>query len=124
MADTELLVIGAGPGGLAAAIEAARAGVKVTVLDENRAAGGQIYRTHPEGWARQDTALKRKAATDLFNEAAQVPIEFRFGATAWGSFEPGVVEVEMGGANERIAARSIVLATGAYDRPIPFPGWT
>ena len=44
MIESEFAIIGGGPGGIAAAIEAAKAGVKVTLLDENERLGGQIYR--------------------------------------------------------------------------------
>ena len=50
MKDSELVIIGAGPGGLAAAIETGRAGVNVTVLDENPKVGGQIYRQFDKGF--------------------------------------------------------------------------
>src|SRR5512143_659374 len=48
--ELELVILGAGPGGLAAAVEAARAGVSVTILDENPKPGGQIFRQFHEGF--------------------------------------------------------------------------
>jgi len=48
--ELELVILGAGPGGLAAAVEAARAGVSVTLLDENPKPGGQIFRQFRDGF--------------------------------------------------------------------------
>ena len=54
MKESELVIIGAGPGGGAAAIEAARAGVEVTLLDENEQPGGQCFRYFAEGFRVTD----------------------------------------------------------------------
>lgn len=127
MTRTDVVVVGAGPAGLAAASEAARAGLHVTVVDENLQAGGQIYRQIPPQFART-SALKR--TTDfrrfgaLFEEARLAGVTFRFGCTVWGQFERGVIEIVDEGGLDRIAAERIVLATGAHDRPTPLPGWT
>ena len=135
--DVEVLVVGAGPGGLCAAIEAARAGVEVMVLDDNPRPGGQIYRQMPASFAPDGSALPgsgpgRSAPPStgdprgqaLLEEAAEAGVEIRSDSTAWGMFDPGVLEVVMGGRNHRIRAQRLVLATGAYDKPVPVPGWT
>jgi NADPH-dependent 2,4-dienoyl-CoA reductase/sulfur reductase-like enzyme len=123
----ELLVVGAGPAGLCAAIEAARAGVRVVVVDENDQPGGQIFRQLPRPFrtsnpARLGTEFRRgRALLDLLEG---LPIRLLSNAVAWGSFEDRVLEVTHDGLALRFRAEAIVLATGAYDRPVPLPGWT
>ena len=57
MKESEFAIIGGGPGGIAAAIVAARAGVKVTLLDENERLGGQIYRQFEKGFKVTDSKV-------------------------------------------------------------------
>lgn len=127
MTQTDLLVVGAGPAGLAAAAEAARTGVKVLVVDDNLRAGGQIYRQVPVEFKAGTSAA---ASTDvgrgkaLLSEATSAGVQFRFGCTAWGMFEPGTIEVADDAGLDRIRAACIVIAAGAHDRPTPLPGWT
>lgn len=127
MTTTDLLVVGAGPGGLAAAIEGARAGLRVLVIDDNLRAGGQIYRQLPSQFApsprlRQRSDFRKGRA--LLDEAAAAGVEFRLGSTAWGSFEPNVMELMTPGGPEQITSSRTIIATGAHDRPVPIPGWT
>jgi thioredoxin reductase/bacterioferritin-associated ferredoxin len=122
----EVLVVGGGPAGLAAAIEAARAGVQVVVVDENSRPGGQIYRQLPSAFVVEDprSPQEHADARALFCEADRLSIQFRGGTLVWGSFEPRVVEVMADGRCARIQADVIIVAAGAYDRPVPIPGWT
>jgi NADPH-dependent 2,4-dienoyl-CoA reductase/sulfur reductase-like enzyme len=124
---TELVVVGAGPAGLCAAIEAARAGVRVVLVDENSRPGGQIFRQLPGSFralnpARMGADFRRGRA--LLNQLEGLPIRVLSNAIAWGSFDDRVLEVSHDGLPLQIAAEAIVLATGAYDRPVPIPGWT
>nr|MBA2305356.1 FAD-dependent oxidoreductase [Acidobacteriota bacterium] len=123
----EVLVVGGGPAGLAAAIEAARAGAQVVIVDENPRPGGQIYRQLPPEFvveAPRSSPPEQAKARALFSEADRLPIQFRGGTLVWGSFEPGVLEVIADGRSARIQANVIIIAAGAYDRPVPLPGWT
>lgn len=137
MADTyDLVVIGAGPAGLAAATEASRRGVKVIVIDENPAPGGQIYRSvtrgdpgampflGPDYWSGRPLADAFLASTG----------DYAPGATVW-SLEPanpaadgarGLARIGLSqaGAARIINATAVILATGAMERPMPVPGWT
>ena len=122
-----MLVVGAGPAGLSAAIEASRAGANVLVVDDNARAGGQIFRQSPTGFragapTRYRSEFPRGAT--LLAEAEAADVRFKFGCTAWGMFEPNTLELLCDDRSERVYADAIVLATGAYDRPIPLPGWT
>ena len=123
-----LLVIGGGPAGMAAAIEAARAGLACTLLDEGRCLGGQIYRQPPSAFRLRDTRslgrdFGRGEALRAEVAAAGERIEVRPSTSVVGIWGRGVAWVA-GEASGSITAERIVLATGAYDRPVPFPGWT
>lgn len=129
-ASVDLAVIGAGPAGLAAAITAAGLGIGVLLLDENPGAGGQIFRAVATTPVRNRRLLGadywRGAA--LVREAAASSAQHAAGATVWsvspsqtGGYE---VAVSMRGRSRLIAAREVMLATGALERPFPIPGWT
>lgn len=125
--STELLVVGAGPAGLSAAVEAASAGVRVLVVDDNLRAGGQIFRQLPSAF-RSSSSLRHqpdfRKGHALLAEAEAAGVEFRFDCTVWSCFETGVLDVSDGGSPGRIRADRIVIAAGAHDRPVPLPGWT
>ncbi len=127
MTRTELLVVGAGPAGLAAAIEAARAGIEVLVIDDNARAGGQIYREPPPQLGTDPSRERKRDFRDgraLLDDALGAGVQFRFGCTAWSMFDLGIIDVFDASVAGRIHASKIVLATGAHDRPAPLPGWT
>jgi thioredoxin reductase/bacterioferritin-associated ferredoxin len=129
MKDSELIIIGAGPGGIAAAIEAARAGISVKILDENAKPGGRIYRqlnhglklTNP-GFLGPDYS-KGKALLAEF-DAFREKIDCLHNALVFGTFENREIAFHQADKGERLRFNRLVLATGAYDRPVPFPGWT
>jgi len=128
METIDVVVIGAGPAGLAAAIAAAEAGAEVLVLDENPDVGGQIYRQPPSTFHKRGGAVAQAkdhaAGKALIARARSLPIRFRHGVTVWGVFDgTRVACVDAEGAFE-VVARRLILATGAYDRPVAFPGWT
>jgi glycine/D-amino acid oxidase-like deaminating enzyme len=120
----DVLVVGAGPAGLSAAIAAAEAGCAVLVLDERDAPGGQYLKplatSHrhaaPDAQFRQSAALRARA------EAAGVA--FRHGATVWGAFGADEIATLVAGRNLVIRPKRLVLAPGAHERPVPIPGWT
>jgi D-hydroxyproline dehydrogenase subunit alpha len=112
----DVAIVGAGPAGIAAAIHAAGAGSQVVVLDAAPQPGGQIWR-HTERSALPAVArrwlerLDRCGAT-LVSGAAVVDAE------------PGRLGVEWRGRGLRVEAGAIILATGAQELFLPFPGWT
>ncbi len=120
----DVLVIGAGPAGLSAAIAAAEAGCAVVALDERDAPGGQYLKplaaSHahgaPDRQFRQGAALRARA------EAAGVVL--RFGATVWGAFGVDEIAALAGGRNTVFRPKRLVVAAGAHERPVPIPGWT
>ena len=129
--DADVGIVGSGPGGMAAATKLAEAGLRVVVLDEGHRAGGQIYRQLPAGLRNHGVIPESPshdhghALTELFEAGAKPDsnIELVSSATVWDA-QPGRLWFEHNGASRMLRCGHIVLAPGAYDRSIPFPGWT
>jgi thioredoxin reductase len=125
--ETDLAIVGAGPAGLAAAGEALARGLSVTLLDDNPMPGGQYFRQAPPALARAvdlaDDAGHRRAAA-LFRALDHPRCRALFGAVVWDAPAPGVLAFACGADSGRVRAQAIVVATGAVERPVPFPGWT
>jgi NADPH-dependent 2,4-dienoyl-CoA reductase/sulfur reductase-like enzyme len=127
MNETDLLIVGAGPAGMAAAVTACRFGLTVRVIDDQSEPGGQIWR-----------AIETVAATPRlarlggsYRDGIERVTRFR----ASGAFyepESQVWQIEPGfraflsrkGRARSVHAKAVILATGAQERPAPFPGWT
>ena len=123
-----IVVVGAGPAGMAAALEACARGSQVTVIDEAALPGGQIYRQAPPALNGVDHAepaevARKHALLDRFVRIAG-QVDYRAGATAYALFANGEVHVAQGDATEVLRPDAIVLATGVRELAIPFPGWT
>lgn len=120
----DLAVVGAGPAGLAAALEADRLGLAVALIDEQPAPGGQIWRGVERAQAAAtlggDYLAGRAEATRL--RASRV--RYLPSTTLWHLDPDGELSLAHGGRTARLAARRVVLATGALERPVPIPGWT
>ncbi|GAB5431314.1 MAG: NAD(P)/FAD-dependent oxidoreductase [Epibacterium sp.] len=124
--DCDLAIIGAGPAGMAAAATAHRAGLSVTLLDEQRRLGGQIYRdiertTKERAMVLGADYLAGRGLVDALHEAggSYVP-----NATVWQADPDGGISYSVEGAAKRLTAGRILIATGALERPVPVPGWT
>lgn len=115
--NCDLLVVGAGPAGLAAAHSAAGSGRRVTVIDDNPAAGGQIWRGGKE-------AARDGVAGEWFERIGSVEIEFIQGARIVDRPEASLLVAETDEDLLELSYERLVLATGARERFIPFPGWT
>lgn len=119
MADVryDVLVIGGGPAGIAAAVSAARAGARVMLLDMQAEPGGQIWRGQ---WrTRSDHAAK--TWMDAFEQA---PVECCFGARLVAVPDPHSVLVDCADGARTLRFAHAVIATGARELHLPFPGWT
>lgn len=113
----DVLVIGGGPAGLAAAVSATESGARVAIVDDNPGLGGQIWR------GEQRKASTPEAAEWLRRvQAAQV--EFISGARVYDQPESGVLLAETFDGVLELGYRKLILATGARERFLPFPGWT
>jgi D-hydroxyproline dehydrogenase subunit alpha len=113
----DVLVIGAGPAGMAAAVRAAECGVDVGIVDDNASLGGQIWRAGSQDGRSQD-AIRW---SELLRTAGVTTL---CGKRAFDQPEAGVLLAE--GDNDLCELRyqNLILATGARERFLPFPGWT
>ena len=118
--DADVVVIGAGPGGIAAAVRAGERGLRVVMLDRGIQPGGQIWR-HVPGGAVPRTArhwIARLEASGTTVICGTSVVDARAGAD-------GVdLLAERSGRPLGIRASSVILATGARELFIPFEGWT
>jgi len=124
---TALAVVGAGPAGLCAAVEAARSGVPVVVLDENERAGGQLFKqVHRFFGSRRHGAGKRgyEIADDLIAECLRAGVDIRLGSSVIAFFPEGELMVDGPGGVYLVRPQAVVIATGASEKTIAFPGWT
>ena len=121
----DVVVVGAGPGGMAAALSAAAAGLEVVLVDENPAPGGQIFRRPANGRAhRAPLPAYASALSPLRDGGAVSGVTSRLGATVWAIDEGNRVHLASADGTEMIAAAAVVLAGGTYEWPPPVPGWT
>jgi len=117
----DLVIVGAGPAGVSAAIEARWHGLSVLLLDENAAPGGRIWQ-----------ALEARGAKDEDDaDALRILQAFRgceadahWGATVWAIDPDGTVYWSADGATRSVRGAFVLLATGTTERPLPIPGWT
>ena len=126
MLQRDLVIIGAGPAGMAAATKAAELGLLVTVLDEQRNAGGQIYRDVEREAPRRGDILGKDytAGAELCADLRRDGIHHVTGAVVWAIEEGFRISYTRDGCGAQIAADRVLLATGALERPMPVPGWT
>jgi NADPH-dependent 2,4-dienoyl-CoA reductase/sulfur reductase-like enzyme len=122
----DVVVIGAGPAGLAAAATSAKAGLSTLLLDENAGPGGQVWRAIASTPVIERDCLGADywAGGDLVEEMRASGAEIVQRATVWSLDRNLEIGVSVGGASAFIKARRVIVATGALERPLPIPGWT
>ncbi|MFK5949046.1 MAG: NAD(P)/FAD-dependent oxidoreductase [Methylococcales bacterium] len=122
----QLLIIGGGPAGLAAATMAAELGVSCAVLDEQPTLGGQIYRSiesAPEQRAKKlgTEYLRGKKIAAAFRRSHA---EYYPNTRVWTLNQEREVGLLNNNESKIITADKVIVASGAMERPVPFPGWT
>ncbi|MCX4162603.1 MULTISPECIES: NAD(P)/FAD-dependent oxidoreductase [Paraburkholderia] len=124
--SVDVAVIGAGPAGLAAATQATRAGLSVILLDEQDAVGGQIYRAieRSDAQRREILGADYSAGAALAEAFARCGARHLPNASVWQVTRERTVHYLRDGKVGSIEAKRVVLATGAFERPFPIPGWT
>ncbi|HWQ62718.1 MAG TPA: FAD-dependent oxidoreductase [Negativicutes bacterium] len=123
-AEYDIVIAGAGPAGLAAAVEAARRGARTLVVDENGKPGGQLFKQiHKFFGSHEHKAGVRGFAIGekLLAEAAELGVEVWLNSVVWGLFANKVAVIR-GGEQITVTAAKIILATGASENAIAFPG--
>jgi D-hydroxyproline dehydrogenase subunit alpha len=131
----DVLVVGAGPAGIAAASSAAESGARVALLDNNPRLGGQIWRGQPQSHAANADARK------WFEKLAAAPVEFLPSSEVIDHLENGHVIIQRLDARSidelsdevhdeareearELTYKKLILCTGARELFLPFPGWT
>jgi D-hydroxyproline dehydrogenase subunit alpha len=112
----DVLVVGGGPAGLAAASSAAEHGARVGLIDDNPALGGQIW--------RKGIAGAYPEAENWIRKLQSAGVEILCGARVFDCPSPNLLLAEMQDDLLELRYRKLVLATGARERFLPFPGWT
>lgn len=128
MEQYDVIVVGAGPAGLGAAITCGRAGAKTVLMDENHLPGGQLFKQiHKFFGSREHYAGTRgfQIGEQLLKEAEEENVEIRLDTRVWGIYEDHTVTaVTTEGTSFRCRTKYIVLATGASENGLVFPGNT
>ena len=123
----EVIIVGAGPSGLSAAIEAAKRGLKVIVFDENEKPGGQLFKQiHKFFGSKEHHAKIRgfKIGQELLEEASKLGVNVVLNATVIGLYPDKEVNVKIGEEIQHFKGDTVIIATGAAENMVTFPGWT
>jgi thioredoxin reductase/Fe-S-cluster-containing hydrogenase component 2 len=127
MIQREVVVVGAGPAGLSAAIASAKAGADVLLLDENERPGGQLFKqihkffgsgSHRAGMRGFEIGYR------LLEEAREAGVEAWLNTMVWGLFPEHRLGILHEGRSSELQAKQLVIATGAMENAISFQGWT
>ncbi|MDO4620376.1 MAG: NAD(P)/FAD-dependent oxidoreductase [Lachnospiraceae bacterium] len=124
---TEIAIIGAGPAGLCAAIEASRLGAHVTLIDENAFPGGQLFKQiHKFFGSREHMAGTRgyEIGQMLLKELESTDADVMLGSVAYGIFDNNEIGIMRGTEHIALKADKIIIAAGGKENYMPFPGST
>lgn len=125
MTEYDVVVVGGGPAGLSAAVQAGLLGASVCIVDRQDRLGGQLIKqTHKFFGSRDEKAGMRgiKIAEDLARAVEDLPnVYVMLEATALGYYRDGVLTVEHGNRFRKLRPKQLVVATGASEKMIPFP---
>ena len=122
----ELIVIGAGPAGLSAAIEAAEKGMHVVVFDENARPGGQLFKQIHKFFGSKEHKAKIRGyriGQQLLQRAEELGVQVELNATVIGMFREKELCVMQNGQIVHYKGDNIVVATGAAENMVTFRGW-
>ena len=127
MEEKELVIIGGGPAGLSAAIEARKKGIEVLLIDENLRPGGQLFKQiHRFFGSKEHMAGVRGfvIGEKLLREVRELDVEVWLNSVVYGIFKDNVIGVVKDGENIILKTKSIIVSAGAIENPLSFPGWT
>jgi sarcosine oxidase subunit alpha len=125
--QVDLAIVGAGPAGVSAAITAARYGIRSVILDEQPRPGGRLLSQVHKNPERPGEWLNGLAtAAELLEKARAAGVEIMSRTEVWSIWPSW--SVMLGGPGrgllEGIQAKAVLVATGAAENGLPFPGWT
>lgn len=127
MTRYDLIIVGAGPAGLSAAVEAAKRGLKVVVFDENEKPGGQLFKQIHKFFGSKEHKAKLRGfviGQQLLKEADAAGVNVVLNATVIGLYQDREVVVKIEEEVRHYKGNSIVVATGAAENMVTFDGWT
>jgi thioredoxin reductase len=127
MEKYDAIVVGAGPAGLGAVSEIARFGAKAVLLDENERPGGQLFKQiHKFFGSREHMAGMRGyvIGEELLEEARSLGVDIRLNTQVWGIFPGFRVSAVQDGQSRCFQSSRVILATGASENALSFPGCT
>ena len=122
----DLIIVGAGPSGLSAAIEAAKRGLEVVVFDENEKPGGQLFKQIHKFFGSKEHKAKVRGfviGEELLQEAADAGVKVVLNATVIGMYLDKEIVVRIDDEVHHYKGDSIIIATGAAENMVTFEGW-
>jgi NADPH-dependent 2,4-dienoyl-CoA reductase/sulfur reductase-like enzyme len=127
MGGSRVIIVGAGPAGIRCAEALVAAGIRPTLIDENRRDGGQIYRRQPENFTRSyaklyGTEAARAEAIHRSFDSLREQIDYMPDTLVWNVADRHLYAVR-GSRHITLAFDALVLCTGATDRLVPLRGW-
>lgn len=125
--SSEIAIVGAGAAGLMAALEARQAGAQVVVVDENLSPGGQLFKQlHKFFGSKAHRAGVRgfRIGEKLLEETEDLGVGVLLDATCWGLFEGNQLALQRDDQSQLLHFEKLILATGAQENALTFPGWT
>lgn len=124
--EPDVLVVGGGPGGLAAATSAAAAGARVLLLDERAKLGGQYFKQPSTGFALDGGAFDSQylRGRALIDDAAAAGVAVEIGTQVWAATSATHLFALSDTRALTLRPRRLVIASGAFERGVPLPGWT
>lgn len=122
----DLVIIGAGPAGMAAALTASALGMRTLLLDEQKRVGGQIYRnvTNVNPQVAAILGPDYDHGRSLTERLERSSVEVRQGAMVWDVADDLTVTAQQDGKSFQVKTPQLIAATGAMERASPIPGWT
>jgi NADPH-dependent 2,4-dienoyl-CoA reductase/sulfur reductase-like enzyme len=115
--EYDVLVVGGGPAGIAAACCAAEAALRVAIADDNPSLGGQI-------WRGEHSSSSNKEAAFWWQRVKVLGVEHLAGTRVFAQADSHTLVAETDTSVCELTFRNLILATGARERFLPFPGWT
>lgn len=127
----DLLIIGGGPAGLSLARSLVKDGLSpesIIIIDERKSLGGQYFKQRQlkagESGDAQTLDAQFREGAELIDEVRNSGVRIMQAITVWAAFDHDHIAAYDAKQRYIFKPKELVLATGAYERGIPMPGWT